>query len=876
MTNQKKKWTLVNGVEISDEEIHDLARELLIAARWGDIEAALAKYGLDVYDTDQGLWRFIDDNPGNIREIHSQANRDSLTPLVETLTNAADAYYERLSVEYDIPMKGEGAPKSGREFLLKLAVKLGLDKPAPDNFYGNDEDFALLLLSHHLHNWTGRPGRIGPDEDRAITLSFTDRLPGNAASNNNPGLVVADRGVGMSPTSLERTVCSLSRSDKRDNLVQNGTYGLGGLGSLKFCGASGSSSGSFCDDPKPKTIVTRAIPGSTEDEYGDYWSVTIQILATFTDENGHPRTAGFWLCPVEGENNEKLPLVFTNPEGGFKGMPAVDAKVRTANDKQRADQTREPNDIPFQTPMEYGTVVKLHDYDLDLRTQIHSQTGSVERLCVHLFDFPMGVMIYENRAFSRGTRGGKQIFKSAYTELFLGSHRRWVDGVNASVGPEGDFQPGRGSLLYNPYRVPLKMSGGETIWVTAYCKLTQKNQILLGSGRRIAHGIEGRTQGFSVSHVMTTVGWTQQLAESLIFYVDHSEVVQKYGIDEVFLPTRDQLNRVYPYRNAILQAISDLVKNDPVITRWCEEQTAVARAKAVKKGATHVDLGKVDLGSHFKGLFVKGSKRTTNKYKGFDPPRTFEPKLGQFLTRGKDNVWVTIESDGENGLLERTDPTKCYHVTVMHNGVPVVPIQVIWKDGLLKIQLEVDESLGEDQSYLVMVWKGSQPLGHLAATVNVRVTEARQKSVEEEKEDAKGDSQQGGDDKPKGKRRGGGSHMPKLLIVHREQWGVYGMNETSSSRSLPATNEVAVNRDCEQFERYFQSLASKIDEDQAFRFFACSEIANQRRVQSTVLPYLGKYGDIDHEEFVNFLIDGAAYDHVPMFEMSSRVATLTF
>lgn len=206
--------------------------------------------------------------------------------------------------------------------LLKECLKRGID-PAGDD--------APPSMAEAMEQFFGiRNGQISEltQKERA-KLAREGIILAEVDGKTNANVVIADFGEGQTPARMPDTILSLNKSNKARIAFVQGTYNMGGTGALSFCRG----------EYNIQVILSRRCPDISDksDPTHDNWSVTV---VRHEHPTGNMRNSIYTYLVDEAT---RLPLQFSGE--------TLEGIVPMPHGEEFAE-------------MEYGTYIKLFNYDL--------------------------------------------------------------------------------------------------------------------------------------------------------------------------------------------------------------------------------------------------------------------------------------------------------------------------------------------------------------------------------------------------------------------------------------------------------------------------------------------------------------------------------
>lgn len=291
---------------------------------------------------DHGNWRLLGDDENNFKTVGAQAAKPE-PALVEKLINSIDARLTGACLRRGIDPTSVGAPQTITE-----ARKI---------FFGNVDRTELAA---------------------GITLSITGA---RAHHNGMPCLTICDLGEGQTPSAVPETFMSIDRKNKLRIPFVQGKFNMGGTGALMFCGKR-----------KLQLLITRRDPEilkkqGTQSPSDSLWSISVLRRESPPEGPGQVRNPYFkYLAPLSSQDHPGRGGVLTFEATTLKLMPE--------------------GNQPYVREMEYGTCIKLYDYDMrGFKGPILRRTGLLSRLEVLLPEVALPIRLHECREGLGGHAG---------------------------------------------------------------------------------------------------------------------------------------------------------------------------------------------------------------------------------------------------------------------------------------------------------------------------------------------------------------------------------------------------------------------------------------------------------------------------------------
>lgn len=410
-------------------------------------------------------WRPIGDNEANFGLIN--IGSDPGSALIERITNAIDAVIEREALR-QLTKKGGVVPATPRE--------------AADRWLGIPGGRVANL---------GDPAKRQPLADNVvITLLEGDH-------KRRPSVLIRDRGVGLTPSLMPKTILSLSGTNKIDKPYLAGAYGQGGSTVLAF-------------SPDGTRFLSRRQPDLLDGQ-ADVVAVT---FARYEE-----------LDPAKNKNGRYSYLVTRNLE-----VPHVPA--------------------PYLSDFEPGTAVLHFNLGIDRYAARMTQlTGSLWWLLQNaLFDPILPVWAEDARLrVLGGKEKERRTIAGNYTRL--SDDRRERVEHSDSVDVHLDHPSGATVVKVNYWVVRSKEDGGSAQPIDAYVDPYQP----------IAYTYFGQTHGTDERRFTSDRLQLPYLAKFLIIQVE-LDFLQPAARRELLSSTRDRLKRTpffYEMREKICAALAE-------------------------------------------------------------------------------------------------------------------------------------------------------------------------------------------------------------------------------------------------------------------------------------------------------------------------------
>lgn len=315
---------------------------------------------------------------------------------------------------------------------------------------------------------------------------------------SNPCFSIIDRGEGQTPRNMPDTLLSIGKSNKLRIPFVQGKFNMGGTGVFQFCGKQNL-----------QLIISKRHPGvarTDRDSTKGLWGFTV---VRRIDPSREVRSSIFrYLAPgseILSFEADSLPL-----------LPG-------------------PYPIPYQESLEWGTFIKLYEYQTRHRTNL--QLDLYFRLSLLMAEVALPIRLYERRAgYSAHT----------YETTLAGLSVRLADDSRDNLEP--GF-PTSAILRVNDQDLRVDLFAFKKGQQEKYRK--DEGVIFLINGQTHGHLT---TSFFSRQRV-----GMQYLSDSILVLVDCTGI-QGRAREDLFMNSRDRL-RSGELRQRIEEALQDLIKN---------------------------------------------------------------------------------------------------------------------------------------------------------------------------------------------------------------------------------------------------------------------------------------------------------------------------
>ena len=410
----------------------------------------------------EAAWRHFGDNENNWATIGNQQSRPEAA-LVEKLVNSVDARLVQACLEAGISPDGAQAPSD-----IRSAVALFFDPQ------GNTQSSRAGLISE----W---PNSYRSEVAREITLAITGAKP----NDGYPCFTISDRGEGQIPRKFPDTLLSLHRSNKLRIPFVQGKFNMGGTGALRFCG-----------NENLQLVVSRRNPRllNGTDAPDSHWGFTIVRRR----QEGGRSTVYSYLAPISADKNPRQGDVLNFSDDALPIFPSGhSAYVRCA---------------------EWGTLIKLYEYQIKRTSHILRRDGLLGRLDLLLAEAALPIRLHECREY-RGHEG-------SFANNLTGFRVRLEDNKADNL----EFDPSSSDLRVH----------GESMTATIFA-FKKGRADTYRSDEGIVFTMNGQTHGHLPSSFFRRkrVGMSY-LRDSILVVVDCTRISAR-AREDMFMNSRDRL-----------------------------------------------------------------------------------------------------------------------------------------------------------------------------------------------------------------------------------------------------------------------------------------------------------------------------------------------
>jgi len=557
--------------------------------------------------------------PNNLSTVNNQT-QDPRAAIAEKVINSIDALLVKKCLLNNILPESSQAPQTMSE--------------ASEIFFNVPDGNLANLTSDEVTNLAEN-----------IQLVAT-------GTRTNPSYLIIDKGEGQIPAQFKNTFLRLTHNNKAGIKFVHGRFNAGGTGVLPFLGRNGSEGYQLIISRRCPNIPSGPLDLESRDDTHDLWGFTLVRLL--------PVSAGIYNTPV---------YMYLAPEGEILSFEAetIDAlpTIPSGTIGQETDSEEEEEDVgveksksarrvprPCREGLEYGTVIKLYDFNWKNRGLA---TIEVRRaLNHHLHHIVLPIRIVETRDYEAHYYATSE--SGIATTIEKDHQKGFVEGIwHGVVNPPNLGEFPITTILYHEYK---KTSKGE--------EKTTKDPKWLPMGLHYTYNGQSHksfTKGF-----FSTRGLNYDyIRDNLIVYVDCKNIPDTIK-HKLIMPSKDRFRDIAEF-DVIEKSIVDYLKTlQPLRTINDNRRVRRAKDKESPEKATKVWQGIVDKDPVFaaklrgRGLRTTkvGPPKPTKVHKGVQPPTKFNFKNNSnFIEKSfaiDRTCRVVLETDAVNGYFDLPDP----------------------------------------------------------------------------------------------------------------------------------------------------------------------------------------------------------------------------
>jgi hypothetical protein len=433
------------------------------------------------YWDNPGCWRHYGDNELNWSQAGAQQSRADFA-LNEKVINSLDSLLTRLCMAAGISPEASNAPRSVRH-----AVAQFIEHASP----------ALKTTAGRVEDW---PNAFRREVAQNISLFATES---QSVEGIRPCINIADLGEGHTPAAFPRTFVSLGQRNKVGIQFVQGKFCQGGSGALRYCGPNRLQL--IVSRRHPDLVGSPAAPVSYPcDPTDDQWGFTVVRRENATGDQRMSTLT--YLAPLGAAETPRRGEVlrFASPT-----MPLFPQ-----------------GEEPYKRQVEFGTLIKLIEYQLKSVTNIIRRSGLLHKLDLLLPEPALPIRLHECRPSKLSDKGSEQTTT--------------MSGLFARLRGDPAKEPVNENLeeLSEP-TVLMKVQGHSlSLRIFAFKAGTSKTY---RDAEGIVFTVNGQAHGYLKAALFgrKSVGM-QRLAKDLLVFVDCSSLGPT-ELDDLFMSSRDRL-----------------------------------------------------------------------------------------------------------------------------------------------------------------------------------------------------------------------------------------------------------------------------------------------------------------------------------------------
>lgn len=560
-------------------------------------------------------------------------------------------------------------------------------------------------------------------------------------SRESPCLTVIDRGEGQLPASFPDTLLSLHQSNKSSIPFVQGQFDMGGTAALPFCG-----------DLRLELIVSKRRP---------------EIVQSTHVEGPNSGSWGFTVvrrCPPTGKmKNSVFEYLAPASDGSVLSFPgdSINALPDTAQG------------IAWHRPLEYGTIVKMYQFELPPRYRTDIKLDLSYRLPLLLPDIGMPVRVVECRGY-----GGH-------------SPASTLTGVTVRLSDD------RSAVLEDSFPGSLELNvDHQHMTATVYALRKGKEPHYLDTEGVILARNGQRRDAFSRDFFERKSVDLSYVARSTLVVVDCSSLSRDVA-EDFFMNSRDRARRV-PFRKHLEEELERQLHDHEGLRelnrrrREGELQESLGDQKPLQDVLDHVLSRVPELATLLKtglGLASPAGLRaapTTSTFRGKRFP-TFFLLVSEHMSHGRKQAprnrrfRVQFKTDAVNDFLSRSDEPGVFRISADGNPVGAYSLNLWNGTATLTVSLPDGCQVGQVIKY------------HSTLTSEDRVLPFETEfSVVVEPEETRLDGAVGRRKGPAGSGKTGNNmrpdefRLPPVSELHRDELAKHGMDENDALKVMPA------------------------------------------------------------------------------------------
>ena len=546
-------------------------------------------------------------------------------------------------------------------------------------------------------------------------------------TKENPCYLVVDKGEGQTPRRMPDTFLSLSKSNKLRIPFVQGKFNMGGTGVFQFSGHSNL-----------QLIVSKRDPQVAKfesDDSKDFWGFTV---VRREDPSERRRSSAYTYLAVDG----KIPMFKA------KSLPLLPG----------------PYPEPYGETMEWGTFIKLYEYQMTGGLKTNILFDLYNRICLLLPKIALPVRFFERRIGYTG-----HTLETTMSGLFV----RLFEDTRTNL--EEGF----------PNSSTISVSGEKMVCQIFAFKKGQSEKYRKDEG--IIFAINGQTHGhIPVSFFSRKSVGMAYLADSVLVTIDCANFTGRTR-EDLFMNSRDRL-RGGDLKDQIEKKLEELLNNHPGLRalrerrRREEIQNKLEDSKPLKEILEDILKKSPALSS----LLVPGFKIKTpfdlravveqKEFIGKKYPTYFKIRLEEAKQCPINNKFrIQYETDASNDYFERSTLPGEFRLCVQKEETTDYILN-LW-NGLatLTASLPGKAQVGDALDYESIVNDPTQ-LRPFRDQFQVKVLEESKRLPGGHGERKKPPSEKEGDDRSISSSLA----LPQVIEIYQNQWSEFGFNENSA------------------------------------------------------------------------------------------------
>lgn len=471
--------------------------EILKCDTSNEVFDILKKY--DLWDLKH--WRKYGDAVNSAGTVLNQQSEPEKA-LLEKVTNSIDAVLTSECLSRGINPKNKSeAPNSMNEAVSKYFT----DKT--DDNYSQNSDLAEWE-DRHLTN-------ISKSYISLFVTGF-----GAKSVGGKPCINLYDAGEGQTPSEFPNTFFSLANDNKMKIFFVQGKFNMGGSGALTFC----ENNLQLIVSKRNKNVLEK-FPSNDprKDEWG--FSVTREFQA---DDEKSPKF--YYLAPIKYDQSDELGEVLSFKSEKLPLKPEINK--------------------PYHVDVEYGSLIKLYEYDLKRKSNILKPGELQNKLELNLPQSALPIRIHECRPQFKGK--GESSF------------------VSNIVGLQTRISRNRGDVLEEGFPISQEIKVEEEEFLVHFFAFKENTYSHLGPNG-IIFTMNGQNHGEEKASVFSKKKIRlSYISQSILVIVDCSKISNK-KFSKLFMANREQVKKSAFY-NELLTTVEDLIAKNDAFRKLAQER----------------------------------------------------------------------------------------------------------------------------------------------------------------------------------------------------------------------------------------------------------------------------------------------------------------